>query len=56
MLSVFHQVHILKQPAEWGIQNFCDLIFDELDKNPHLDADVTEICHYKEKVPSFIFA
>jgi hypothetical protein len=50
MLSAFRQVHKLRQPTEWGIQNFCDSIFDDLDENPHLDAHVTEIRHYKEKV------
>ena len=52
MLSAFRQVHKLRQPTEWGIQNFCDSIFDDLDENPDLDAYVTEIGHYKEKVPS----
>lgn len=50
MLYAFRQVHLLPEPMEWVIQNFCDSVFLDLNKNPSLDAHVTEICHYKEKV------
>ena len=54
MLSAFRQIHKLPNPTEWGIQNFCGSVFDDLDENPQIEAQVTEIRHYKEKVLSIV--
>jgi hypothetical protein len=35
---------------DWKILNFCDSIFDDIREDPSLNAYITEIRHYKEKV------
>jgi hypothetical protein len=50
MLSVFLHTHILRRPAEHDIGNFCAMVENELDGDPNLSAQVTQITHYKEKV------
>ena len=53
MLTLFRHIRDLRDPPFFTIQYFCDMTFKDFDENPGLDAQVTEICHFKEKVIIF---
>ena len=53
MLTLFRHIRDLREPPFFTIQYFCDMTFKDLDENPGLDAQVTEIRHFKEKVTIF---
>jgi hypothetical protein len=50
MLHILHGISTLPRPAEHPLENFCSSVFEDTRNHRGVDAQVTRIDHFKEKV------